>query len=88
MPWRETLLTDQRVQFIADYTRGFWPVSEISRRPSPDTRHLAPGTSFLSDTYRKRGAVSGLALRLDRGAPRLHESLADGQSEPGAAGGG
>ena len=32
MPWMETSLMDQRVQFIADYTRALWPVSELCRR--------------------------------------------------------
>ena len=32
MPWRETLLMDQRVQFIADYQRDVFNVADLARR--------------------------------------------------------
>ena len=32
MPWQETLLMDQRVQFIADYQRDEFDVAELARR--------------------------------------------------------
>ena len=32
MPWRETLLMDQRVQFIADYQRDECDVADLARR--------------------------------------------------------
>jgi hypothetical protein len=32
MPWQETLLMDQRVQFIADYQRGFFDLADLARR--------------------------------------------------------
>ena len=32
MPWQETLLMDQRVQFIADYQRDVFDVAELARR--------------------------------------------------------
>ena len=32
MPWQETLLMDQRVQFIADYHRDVFDVAELARR--------------------------------------------------------
>lgn len=32
MPWRETLLMDQRVQFIADYQREVFDVADLARR--------------------------------------------------------
>ena len=32
MPWRETLLMDQRVQFIADVQRDVFVVAELARR--------------------------------------------------------
>jgi putative transposase len=32
MPWRETLLMDQRVQFIADYQRDLFDVADLARR--------------------------------------------------------
>ena len=32
MPWRETLLMDQRVQFIADYQRAVFDIAELARR--------------------------------------------------------
>lgn len=34
MPWRETLLMDQRVQFIADYQCSVFDVAELARRYS------------------------------------------------------
>ena len=32
MPWQETLLMDQRVQFIADYQRDVFDVADLARR--------------------------------------------------------
>ena len=32
MPWQETLLMDQRVQFIADYQRGVFDLADLARR--------------------------------------------------------
>jgi len=32
MPWQETLLMDQRVQFIADYQREVFDVADLARR--------------------------------------------------------
>ena len=32
MPWQETLLMDQRVQFIADYQRDLFDVADLARR--------------------------------------------------------
>jgi len=32
MPWRETLLMDQRVQFIADYQRDLYDIADLARR--------------------------------------------------------
>src|SRR5712692_702272 len=32
MPWREMLLMDQRVQFIADYQRDVFDVADLARR--------------------------------------------------------
>ena len=32
MPWQETLLMDQRVQFIADYQRAVFDIAELARR--------------------------------------------------------
>jgi putative transposase len=32
MPWREMLLMDQRVQFIADFQRDVFDVAELARR--------------------------------------------------------
>ena len=32
MPWRETLLMDQRVQFIADYQRDEFDLADLARR--------------------------------------------------------
>ena len=30
MPWQETLLMDQRVQFIAEYQRAVFDIAELS----------------------------------------------------------
>ena len=32
MPWQETSLMDQRVQFIADYQRDVFEVADLARR--------------------------------------------------------
>src|SRR5713226_7241827 len=32
MPWQETLLMDQRMQFIADYQRDVFDVADLARR--------------------------------------------------------
>ena len=32
MPWQETLLMDQRVQFIAEYQRAVFDIAELARR--------------------------------------------------------
>ena len=32
MPWQETLLMDQRVQFIAEYQRAVFDITELARR--------------------------------------------------------
>ena len=32
MPWQETLLMDQTVQFIADYQRDVFDLAELARR--------------------------------------------------------
>ena len=32
MPWLETSLMDQRMQFIADVERDLWPVTELAQR--------------------------------------------------------
>ena len=32
MPWLETSLMDQRMQFIADVQRDLWPVTELAQR--------------------------------------------------------
>ncbi len=61
MPWRETSLMDQRVQFIGDYTRALWPVSELCRRYGISrktgykwlTRYEAHGPAGLTDRSRR-----------------------------------
>lgn len=61
MPWRETLLMDQRVQFIADYQRDVFTVADLARRfgISRKTaykwidRYAAAGPTALLDRSRR-----------------------------------
>jgi transposase InsO family protein len=61
MPWQETLLMDQRVQFIADYQRDVFDVAELARRYriSRKTaykwldRYAAGGPAALGDRSRR-----------------------------------
>ena len=63
MPWQETLLMDQRVQFIADYQRDDFDVAELARRfgISRKTaykwvdRYAASGAAGLADRSRRPG---------------------------------
>jgi putative transposase len=61
MPWRETLLMDQRVQFIADYQRDVFDVAELARRYGISRktaykwigRYAATGPDGLRDRSRR-----------------------------------
>jgi putative transposase len=61
MPWQETLLMDQRVQFIADYQRDVFDVAELARRYGISRktaykwidRYDAAGPVGLSDRSRR-----------------------------------
>ena len=61
MPWRETLLMDQRVQFIADYQRDLFDVADLARRCGVSRktaykwldRYAAGGPSALVDRSRR-----------------------------------
>ena len=61
MPWQETLLMDQRVQFIADYQRDLFDVADLARRfgISRKTaykwidRYEAAGPAGLADRSRR-----------------------------------
>ena len=63
MPWQETLLMDQRVQFIADYQRDVFDVADLARRfrISRKTaykwidRYDAAGPAGLVDRSRRPG---------------------------------
>ena len=80
MPWMETSLMDQRVQFIADYTRALWPVSELCRRYGVSrktaykwlTRYDADGPAGLTDRSRRphhrRRLLAGNGRRRRRAA--------------------
>ena len=61
MPWQETSLMDQRVQFIADYQRDVFEVTDLARRfgISRKTaykwidRYEATGPAGLTDRSRR-----------------------------------
>jgi putative transposase len=61
MPWRETLLMDQRVQFIADYQRDVFDVADLARRYGISRktaykwidRYAASGPTGLVDRSRR-----------------------------------
>jgi len=61
MPWQETLLMDQRVQFIADYQRDVFDVAELARRYGISrktaykwiNRYAAAGPGGLVDRSRR-----------------------------------
>ena len=61
MPWSETLLMDQRVQFIADYQRAALDVAELARRYGISRktaykwidRYAADGPGGLADRSRR-----------------------------------
>ena len=63
MPWRETLLMDQRVQFIADYQRDVFDVADLARRYGISRktaykwidRYEAGGPAGLVDRSRRPG---------------------------------
>src|SRR2546425_13258936 len=69
MPWQETLLMDQRVQFIADYQRDVFDVAELARRFS-----ISRKTAYKwIDRYDAAGPA-GLADRSRRPAHCPHET--------------
>lgn len=61
MPWQETLLMDQRVQFIADYQRDVFDVTDLARRYGISRktaykwidRYAAAGPAGLLDRSRR-----------------------------------
>ena len=63
MPWRETLLMDQRVQFIADWQRDVFDVADLARRYGISRktaykwieRYEAGGPAGLVDRSRRPG---------------------------------
>ncbi len=89
MPWQETLLMDQRVQFIADYQRDVFDVAELARRfgISRKTaykwidRYEAGGPGGLVDRSRRPHALS--ACRRRRRSSRRCSRCA-GTIRPGA----
>ena len=78
MPWRETLLMDQRVQFIADYQRDVFDVADLARRYGISRktaykwidRYAAGGPAGLVDRSRRLvpnvGHLSSFAGIMDR----------------------
>ena len=67
MPWQETLLMDQRVQFIADYQRDEFDVADLARRFS-----ISRKTAYKSiDRYEAAGPA-GLVDRSRRPAHCPH----------------
>ncbi len=68
MPWRETLLMDQRVQFIADYQRDVFGVADLARRYG-----ISRKTAYKwIDRYEAAGPRGWL---IDRGGLRSHRRL-------------
>ena len=47
MPWQETLLMDQRVQFIADYQRAVFDIAELARRYGISRNDVPPSSVAL-----------------------------------------
>src|SRR5947208_872490 len=69
MPWQETLLMDQRVQFIGDYQRDMFDVAELARRYG-----ISRKTAYKwIDRYDVGGPV-GLVDRSRRPAHCPHET--------------
>ena len=64
MPWRETLLMDQRVQFIADYQRDVFDMAELARRYG-----ISRKTAYK---WLDRYTVAGPAGLLDRSCRPRH----------------
>lgn len=64
MPWQETLLMDQRVQFIADYQRAVFDVTELACRYS-----ISRKTAYK---WIDRYAASGAAGLVDRSRRPAH----------------
>ena len=57
MPWQETLLMDQRVQFIADYQRDVFDVAELARRYGISRKHcLQNGSDRWASSGDRQGA--------------------------------
>ena len=69
MPWQETLLMDQRVQFIADYQRDVFDVAELARRYG-----ISRKTAYKWIDRYDVGGPAGLVDRSRRPAHCPHET--------------
>ena len=69
MPWQETLLMDQRVQFIADYQRDVFDVAELARRYG-----ISRKTAYKWIDRYEAGGPAGLVDRSRRPAHSPHET--------------
>jgi transposase InsO family protein len=69
MPWQETLLMDQRVQFIADYQRDVFDVAELARRYG-----ISRKTAYTWIDRYDVGGPAGLVDRSRRPASCPHET--------------
>ena len=69
MPWLETSLMDQRMQFIVDYQRGLQSVSELA-----DRFGISRKTAYKWIDRHEEGGASGLADRSRRPHACPHET--------------
>jgi hypothetical protein len=77
MPWQETLLMDQRVQFIADYQRDVFDLAELARRFGISRKTANGMTPEGSRTGRSVAAASPLSARTAGDIPALVAMLKD-----------
>ena len=69
MPWQETLLMDQRVQFIADYQRAVFDIAELARRYG-----ISRKTAYKWTERYEIGGPAGLVDRSRRPAHCPHRT--------------
>ena len=69
MPWQETLLMDQRVQFIAEYQRAVFDIAELARRYG-----ISRKTAYKWIERYEIGGPAGLVARSRRPAHCPHRT--------------
>jgi len=68
MPWQETLLMDQRVQFIADDQRDVFDVADLARRFG-----ISRKTAYQWIDRYEVGGPAGLVDLIDHHEPRADQ---------------